>query len=389
MNSQATQAFGLPVRFAKRGPASARSAFTLIELLVVVAIIGILVGLLLPAVQSAREASRRLKCQNHLKQITLALHNYHDVHRSMPVSMTGSDQFADGSAGSGFHSWMVRLLPYIEQSALYDRVHFESPLSDRTDYAFDSDYADYSIDSSHIDADVIAAVVPTYLCPSDPESKLQFSLGAATAPGSYAGNIGWPRLSTGPGRTSPLQKQNGVIGLSNPASADNWQQPRVKFADITDGLSNTLAVAERVIATVFVASDAFGSSRITPTTPLSMQSFCGGGSTGRSLDRWVRYCEGVTLADANYSESHGHAWMSGWTFAANHFIPVIPVNQRNCHVYGGEDDGMNLVTPSSHHSGGIHCSMADGSVRFLSESIDRNLYWALGSRNGGEVVSED
>ena len=70
-------------------------------------------------------------------------------------------------------------------------------------------------------------------------------------------------------------------------------------------------------------------------------------------------------------------------------MPVIPINQRNCHVYGGEDDGMNLVTPSSHHEGGIHVSMADGSVRFMSESIDRNLYWALGSRNGGEVVTED
>ena len=69
---------------------------------------------------------------------------------------------------------------------------------------------------------------------------------------------------------------------------------------------------------------------------------------------------------------------------ANHFMPVIPINQRNCHVYGGEDDGMNLVTPSSHHSGGVHAAMADGSVRFLSESIDRELYWALGSSNSGD-----
>ena len=373
----------------RRNRAFFPGAFTLIELLVVIAIIGILVSLLLPAVQAAREAARRVRCVNHLKQITLALHSYHDLHQSMPVSMTGSDQFADGTAGSGFHSWMARILPQIEQSALYQQIHFESPLAVRTDYAFDSDYLDYTIDSSHIDAGSIASLVPTFLCPSDPESRLQMSLGAATAPGSYAANIGWPRSSTGPGNPTPLLRQNGMIGLLNPAAPDSWQQPRVRFADIRDGLSNTMAVAERVIATVFETTDAFGSTMIAPTTPMAMQSFCGGGSTGRSLERWVRYCEGVTSRTQIYSASHGHAWMSGWTFAANHFMPVIPINQRNCHVYGGEDDGMNLVTPSSHHQGGMHVSMADGSVRFMSESIDRNLYWALGSRNGGEVVTED
>ncbi|QDT02339.1 Type II secretion system protein G precursor [Rubripirellula lacrimiformis] len=371
----------------QRRRCSCRSAFTLVELLVVIAIIAILVGLLLPAVQSAREAARRMTCSNNLKQVALALHLYHDIHRSMPVSMTGSDQFDDGTAGSGFHSWMARILPQIEQTALHQQIHFETSLADRTDYSTDADYADFAMSSSHVDAGPAAAIVATYLCPSDPESVPQFSLGIQTAPGSYAANIGWPRQSVGPGVTTPLKKQNGVIGLLNPQSSDSWQQPRVRMADITDGLSNTMAVGERVIAQVFESADAFGTTNISQHTPISMQSFCGGGSTGRSLQNWVRYCDSVSLADAHYSISHGHAWITGWTFAANHFMPVIPVNQRNCHVYGGEDDGMNLVTLSSHHVGGVHVAMADGSVRFMAEQIDRELYWAQGSRNGSEVLS--
>ncbi|WP_449314216.1 DUF1559 family PulG-like putative transporter [Rubripirellula tenax] len=360
-------------------------AFTLIELLVVIAVIGILVGLLLPAVQAAREAARRMQCSNNVKQIALALHTYHDTHQSMPTSMTGSDQHA-GGAGSGFHSWLARILPNIEQAALHEQIHFDQPLADRTDYAADGDYIDYTLSPGHPDEKAAGSMVPTYLCPSDPGSIVQFSLGIPTAPGSYAGNIGWPRLSTGPGVTTPLAKQNGVIGLYNPVSVDQWQQPRIRFADIRDGLSNTIAIGERVIAQVFESTDMFGGSAISHATPLSMQSFCGGGSTGRSLSRWVGYCESVSVADAQYSISHGHAWISGWTFMANHIMPVIPINRRSCHVYGGEDDGMNLVTPSSHHIGGLNIAMADGSVQFITESIDRELYWALGSSNGSETV---
>ncbi|MCC9600317.1 DUF1559 domain-containing protein [Stieleria sp. JC731] len=366
----------------------ARPAFTLVELLVVIAIIGILVALLLPALQSAREAARRLMCQNNLRQVTLALHTYHGTHRCFPNSMTGADQHP-GGAGSGFHSWLARILPQMEQSALHEKIHFEQSLSQRTDYTSDSEYRDYSIAPSHVDADIAGAIVPSYLCPSDPESVQQFSLGIPTGPGSYAGNIGWPKSSLGPERPFPLQRQNGIIGLLNPMSKDPWQQPRIRFADVTDGLSNTIATGERMISRVYESTDVFGGSNIASTTPIAMQSFCGGSSTRRTLATWVRYCEGVSLADAAYSQSHGHAWITGWTFAANHLMPVIPINQRNCHVYGGEDDGMNLVTPSSHHNGGVHLSMADGSVQFVSESIDRELYWAMGSRNGGEVLDNE
>jgi prepilin-type N-terminal cleavage/methylation domain-containing protein len=355
-----------------------RTGFTLIELLVVTAIIGILVGLLLPAVQSSREAARRLQCQNNLKQIGLALHYYHAAYRCLPVSMTGG----------GFQSWLARILPQLEQSALYEQIHFDLALSERTDYSHAGDYLDYRIAPSHRDAEAAGSVVATFLCPSDPLTTLQHSLGTATAPGSYVGNIGWPRGSTGPGVVSPLRQQNGVIGLHNPAAPDAWHKPRIRFADIRDGLSNTLAVGERMIASIYESEDGFGGKFVSPQTPQAMRSYCGGPMRERSLPRWIQICEGVAQPDARYSASHGHAWISGWTFVANHFMPVIPINGRNCHVYGGEDDGMNLVTPSSHHAGGIQAAMADGSVRFVSDSIDRELYWAMGSSNASDINIE-
>ena len=361
------------------------AAFTLLELLVVIAIIGVMVGLLLPAVQAARAAARRVQCVNHIKQITLAMHNYHDTQGSMPVSFTGSDQRLGGS-GSGFHSWLARLLPQMEQSALYDQIDFESTLADRIDYASDGDYLDYTLSPGLVDAEEAGVVVEAFLCPSDPGAVMQFSLGIPTGPGSYAANIGLPRRSTSHSIGEPLKRQNGVVGLHNPVSDDTWQKPRIRFADMTDGTANTMAVSERLIATVYSANSIFGHSIVLDTTPISMQSFCAGGSRSRSLEDWVAVCEGVSLSDAPYSESHGHSWMTGWTFAANHFMPVMPINRRSCHVYGGEDDGMNLVTPSSHHAGGVVMSMADGSVSFMTESIDRELYWALGSNNGRETV---
>ncbi len=142
-----------------------------------------------------------------------------------------------------------------------------------------------------------------------------------------------------------------------------------------------------MISNLFTFDGAFGGRFVVETVPVSMQSFCAGGGGKRSLSQWQAFCDGVTLSDASYSESHGHAWISGWTFAANTYMHVMPINQRSCHVYGGEDDGMNLVTASGYHAGGIHILMADGSVNFRSTSMDQQLWWALGSASGGDSVN--
>lgn len=374
-----------------RGDRSAtrRNAFTLVELLVVIAVIGILVGLLLPAVQAAREAARRMQCGNNMKQIGLAIHNYHGAHRSIPTTTTGPDSMGN-ACGSGFYSWLAMVLPYVEQGNLYESIDFDRPLSDHCNYAHSSDYLDYGIDPNHPNADAARTLVGTYLCPSDPAGVVQFHDGGEQlAPGNYAGNVGWPMLAYWPGNDTPLERQNGVFGLHNPMQPDPWQVPQVKFRDITDGLSNTAAVAERKISAATFIDTWWGGRIVSPDTDENMQSFCGSAIRARSLERWVPYCGSVTHGDPGYAEKHGHAWISGWTFAANTYMHVMPIGERNCHIYGGEGIGNNMVTPGSYHTGGVHVLMADGSVSFRSESIDLPLWWSMGSVNGGENVAQN
>ncbi|MEM9828041.1 MAG: DUF1559 domain-containing protein [Planctomycetota bacterium] len=365
-----------------------RRGFTLIELLVVIGIIGVLVGILLPAVQSARAAARRMQCANNMKQIGLGVQNYHSVFRSVPTTTTGPDNDA-GGCGSGFYSWLARILPHVEQQPLYDSINFEVSLSDHCNYSTSSDYLDYSIRPEHPNAKAARTIVPTYLCPSDPAGTLRLHAdGEQLAPGNYAANVGWPMLSHWPGIEHPLERQNGVFGLYNESNPSAWQVRDIKFRDLTDGLSYTAAVAERKISAAHIIQTFWGGRTVSPNTDENMQSFCGSSIRARSLERWVPYCGSVTHGDASYIEKHGHSWISGWTFAANTYMHVMPIGQRNCHVYGGEGLGNNLVTPGSYHPGGIHVLMTDGSVDFRTESIDLQLWWAMGSGNGGEVVAK-
>ncbi|MEM9589180.1 MAG: DUF1559 domain-containing protein [Planctomycetota bacterium] len=377
-----------PSRSGRRTRGIDHQAFTLVELLVVIAIIGLLVSMLLPAVQNAREAARKVSCSNRLRQITLATHNYHAAFKVLPTNYTGAGN-AQGECGSGFYSWLVPILPFVEQSALYESIDFKQPMSDRCDYAFSDEYTDYSISPTHPNADATRTLVSTFLCPSEPAAKLQHHGDEVYAPGSYAANVGWPAESSWPGSSSVVTRQNGVIGLKNPAEENSWHRPTARFSDITDGLSNTAAVAERVIAQLFVVEGRFGGSFVLDTVDENMQSFCGGSLRGRDLESWVQYCGSVTLSDPVYAEKHGHSWISGWTFAANTYMHVMPIGLRNCHIYGGEGSGNNVVTPGSYHIGGLHVGMADGSVEFLSEQTDQRLWWAMGSINGGETEERE
>ena len=365
-----------------------RPGFTLIELLVVVAVVALLVSLLLPAVQQAREAARRAQCQNNLKQIGLALHLYHDARGSFPTHLTGPGgpgSVGGAAVGAGFTSWLVPLLPHLDRGPLAAAVDPAAAFADARAYDSPTDYQTLTISAENPNAAVVAARVPTFLCPSDPAGRNSGEIGSANpAPGNYAGNVGWPRRSSWPGAGQPVLRQNGLIGLWNPKDPDPWQEPAIRMASATDGLSNTALAAERVIAELAVSTSPFGGTYL-GVGPEAMKSYCGGGGGTRSLDRWITYCGGVSHGDPKFTLPHGHAWASGWTLAANTLMHVFPPNERNCHTYGGEDDGMNLVTASSHHPGGAHVLMGDGRVLFAADGVDRHLWWAAGARNDGEL----
>jgi prepilin-type N-terminal cleavage/methylation domain-containing protein/prepilin-type processing-associated H-X9-DG protein len=359
--------------------------FTLVELLVVIAIIGTLVGLLLPAVQSARESARRIQCSNNLKQIGLAIHNHSTAKKSMPLTTTGAKS-AGGGCGSGFYSWLAAVLPFMDESALHDSINFDIGMMDQCDLANDEAYQSLTISANHPNARAAATIVPSFLCPSDSYRPSNAFGSLDPAPGNYAGNAGWVRRARGLTGEIPnpgLRQHNGALPVFNPRAPDAWQIETIREKDFTDGMSHTAFVAERRInSSALIEQD--GGSYLEAGTPVSVTSSCGSTGSSRSLTNWVPYCDGSGHGDPKFSRPHGRAWISGWTLAANLYMHVMPINRRNCHIYGGEDDGTNIVTPSSQHRDGVNVLFGDGRVEFVADSIAMPIWWSLGSRNGGE-----
>ena len=219
-----------------------RRAFTLVELLVVIAIIGILIGMLLPAVQSVREAARRTSCSNNLRQLGLAVLNYETSTGEFPVNQVGPGR-TNGNGGyeSGFYSWLVPLLPYFEQNNLFEQISLN--INNGDDFG-------YMIGSDHPNAIAANTKIDMLLCPSDiPTHENVLAMGAANpASDNYAGNAGWPSYSTGfSGERNVRGRFNGIISFVNPSEDVNWHQPATEISDVLDGTSNTFMISERLI----------------------------------------------------------------------------------------------------------------------------------------------
>jgi prepilin-type processing-associated H-X9-DG protein len=341
----------------------------LVELLVVIAIIAVLIGLLLPAVQAAREAARRTQCGNHLHQIGVALQSYHGTYRCFPTQQTGPGRpDGKGGAGPGFFSWYTRILPYVEEDVLAGRINFGVNMADASgsDSVFNA-----TISESHPNATAAGAVVSTFLCPSDICDRSDAMGSARPGPCSYAGNLGWPPYCTGMADERKVPARlNGLFGAENPAEPVAWHRSVVGAEDATDGLSHTIAVAERLIG----GSD-----------DRRVQSYCAGSvETMMSLERYVKSINASPTADTMYSMYQGQAWISGWTLAATAYMHVMPPNSRNGHMHGGEGSGCILITPASRHPGGVNVLMGDSAVLFVPNNVDLKVWWAAGSCNGGE-----
>ncbi len=335
--------------------------FTLIELLVVIAIIATLVAILLPAVQQAREAARRSSCKNNLKQIALAIHNYHDVNNCLPLNhwQAGNINFKVMHT----HTVHKAILPYIEQGPLFDMyIPGQGIYFDRITYTTGSG-APYN-PTAPSNGYIAQAIVPTYKCPSDPspprlsnrEGTGAGNTGVELAVTSYKGVMGsnwqngnWQEL-TGPHATTPdlpAPTGNGLFfgtGLFIRGAGSNGNSPLYRFKDITDGLSNTLMFGEALPETSNWNSWYHANHNIATTViPINAPAICAAGVGQVGYDSW----KACTLD-----------WQNNFGFR-------------------------------SLHKGGAQFAMADGSVRFVSENIDANLYRDLGTRQGGEVATLD
>lgn len=363
-----------------------RRGFTLVELLVVIAIIGLLIGLLLPAVQAAREAARRMQCSNNQRQLGMAILNYDSAFKVFPATVTGYGYPGNARFGGGLYSWLAMILPQVEQGNLFQRIDFNAPMTSVVGAA--PNYLRLEIQATHRNAPVAAQRIATYLCPSDPWVQTPYAGTAMPAPGSYVGNVGWTRRTTGiNGNDAELQQSNGGMAIANPADTNQtWYTPRLSTKHFTDGTSSTALLSERNINSLIPTPGPFGSTM--PRGPESVMSYCAGGGATRTLPGWVRYCDGVTVADPAYSAPHGKAWISGMTIAANLYMHVTLPNKRNCHIYGGEGNGNNMVSASSFHGSGLHVTYADGHTSFLTNNIEPRIWWSIGSRNGAETIGD-
>ncbi len=381
-------------------------AFTLVELLVVIAIIGILIALLLPAVQAAREAARRTQCTNHVKQITLACHNYHGSYKGLPPGEMGTWVYGGYSeptlSTAGSASAIYHLLPFIEQQPLWNRIQSAYVSASGTAYApggaftFWTDYDPYRIKINAV------------LCPSDPTGtkRHESELGATNYCFSRGDKI--YRVNTANARESGWNKPRGIF-----QGAWDWKDPPpcrdpscyyadvVPLAAITDGTTNTVAVSEMVIyggRRGAIKGDYCMDERWLESDPFSPVTCMGYQGAGGMLT-------GCTPADSHHLR--GHSWSAGY-FLMSGFNTVLPPNSPSCANRKGEWS-YGLFPPQSNHPGGVNVSMADGSVRFISETIHTGnlaapesqpwgwtryvespygVWGALGSYEGGEPTGE-
>jgi prepilin-type N-terminal cleavage/methylation domain-containing protein/prepilin-type processing-associated H-X9-DG protein len=334
---------------------SNRRGFTLIELLVVIAIMAILIGLLLPAVQKVREAAARSKCVNNLKQIGLALHNYHDAKGSFPPGYVDGNTIPastpDNDVGPGW-GWAAFLLPNLELNSVYSQINFNKPVG------------------TGVNSQISQLRLSIFECPSDPYQQTapvydsNFSNPVANvAHGNYVGCNGWEECFVGAGGDpEPGPGDDGLSGIYGPGGRGVfYRNSRIRFADVVDGTSTTIFAGER-------------SGDHAPST------WTGAVSGGR-CPAWMA-SQPPTVP---YTPPPGPAYDN-----ADFGEALVLAHTNATHLPGADFPIFDPDTFYSMHAGkGANFLFGDGSVHFLTSSVNPAVYQALGTIAGGEVANGD
>ncbi|PAY18105.1 prepilin-type cleavage/methylation domain-containing protein [Rhodopirellula sp. SM50] len=417
-----------------RRPHSPRQGFTLVELLVVIAIIGILVGLLLPAVQAAREAARRMSCSNNFKQIGLAIHNYHSAFKQIPTNGTGTSRTPGAGNQSNnsnrlFLSWLVPALPFIEQQGLWDQISNpnRSATPGQTVAATGGVWPPMGPCPWQTRYIPWVTQVPAFRCPSDP--------GQAQAPGqlartNYAANLGDAVDRSNNGGVNDYgffgnrndRDENWAVQRARAAQRGFfWNRNEMKFRDVLDGLSNTIAAGEVVTSGGKREVKADFVRRIQMRAPSSNNNTiltparCKAGAH-IDPDRPQFYDETATVS-GSLSQSKHARWADSRAYYSA-FHTILPPNNANCVDANNDGNHSGVIsTAGSRHSGGAHVLMGDGAVIFMTDSVDGGdpelptvcvqrgdnsfpissipgsasnygLWGALGTRDSGETIEE-
>ncbi len=316
-------------------------AFTLVELLVVIAIIGILIALLLPAVQAAREAARRSQCTNNAKQLGLAVHNYHDSFKCFPPgSIRWSAPWPESWQTSHIH-WIARILPYFEQKSIYDQIEFE----DTRPWQSDPSKPGYLLRRIEI---------ATVRCPSDPGNPYGDT---SAAPTNYVGCSG---------KNAALNNRTYEYGggpRNDPYSRGIFRENcRHRFANVKDGTTNTMMIGECMVGEPYICRDT-----------------CGGSMPHTAC---ITGTDGITLTGDDEA-GRGFSWYGGYGGQKWAFNAVLPPNDRltaNHECMAGSTTG--IYTARSRHPGGANICLGDASIRFVSETIELGIWRGAASMDG-------
>jgi prepilin-type N-terminal cleavage/methylation domain-containing protein/prepilin-type processing-associated H-X9-DG protein len=350
--------------------AETRRGFTLIELLVVIAIIAVLIALLLPAVQAAREAARRAQCVNNLKQIGIGMHNYHTGHNTFPLEGTKNWSTYGYLADWGTWSAQSLLLGYMEGQPLYNAANFNLVCC-------------WS-DAWQANSTVTVAVISNFICPSDGLSPVP------TQNDIWTGETNNYHASAGP--ATDFYNPSGLF-----AEADICYGVQA----CTDGTSNTIAFGEALVGSNNQQQVRFRSGPVlSDASALCGKSWCGVTNVSAFYNQVLadfKTCENGWVTEKGKVNQKGFRWcenLSGFSLI-NTVMPPSPTDYRFgwCALRGGgtnsnASDGQ-YQNANSNHPGGANFLFGDGSVKFIKSSVNIRTYWALGSRNGGEVISSD